>query len=106
MCSPFGWHELQRPKLEEILQKLGQFESMTWNEILVKHKKRNHSVEVYKLCSRAQKRLETLRLDLDQIVSLRLSGEERVWGYRIEHTLNLLWWDPLHEVCPSEKRNT
>lgn len=77
---------------------------MTWNEILVKGKKRNHSVAITQLCAQAQKRLrDSGQADLEELVSLRLSGPERVWGILREGVLAVIWWDPNHEVCPSIK---
>ena len=56
---------------------------------------RNHEVEVGRLCTDARKRLVALHLDdIDKLVSLRLSGKERVWGIRDADVLQLLWWDP------------
>jgi hypothetical protein len=74
---------------------------MTWTEILVQAKKQNHSIKVEDICSTAQQRLEALGLLLDDVVSLRLSGRERVYGYLENGVLILLWWDPLHQICPS-----
>lgn len=99
LVDPFGWHIIDGPLLHAIHQKLAHFESKTWNEILVKEKHRNHTVPVTKLCSDARGRLAALKLDdLEEIVSLRLTGPQRVWGYRIEAVLHLLWWDPEHGV--------
>lgn len=43
----------------------------------------------------AQARLKELRLDdFEQVVSLRLSGQERVFGIQDRRVLSLLWWDP------------
>ncbi len=100
--GPFGWGVLQRDKILEIAGKLAEFEKLTWHEILVISKKRNHSVLVSKLCSEARKRLAAiLQDDIDEIVSLRLSGKERVWGIRQAGVFKVLWWDPKHQVCPS-----
>ena len=41
-----------------------------------------------------------------RLVLRRISGPGRVWGIREEHVLDLLWWDPRHEVCPSPKKHT
>ena len=80
---------------------------MTIHEIFVVGKRSNHSVPVEQLCSQAKKRLEELRLlDLEELHSLRLSGEERIWGILTQNVITLLWWDPNHEVCPSELKNT
>lgn len=103
--GPFSWHPITRSLLvDEILPKLQSFERMTWEEILGR---KNHSVRVADLCRDAQKRLEHLRLDdVEELVSLRLDGKERVWGIRRKASMLLLWWDPNHEVCPSEKKHT
>jgi hypothetical protein len=105
--DPFGWHEIDAMTLRCIQEKLSSFESMTWSEILIVAKKQNHNVEVYKLCKEAINRLEELGLDdLDQLLSLRLQGKERIWGILERGVITLLWWDPEHQVCPSLLKNT
>lgn len=101
MVDPFGWHTVEAPVLLRIRERLAHFESMTWEEILVRAKKQNHSIEVADLCTEAQRRLEERRILLDKVVSLRLSAKERVFGYLENGVLVLLFWDPLHQVCPS-----
>jgi hypothetical protein len=100
MCDPFGWHELDKAKLEEILTKLSQFESMTISEIFIRGKYQHHSIPVSKLEPPAKKRLETLNLpDVEELHRLRLSNKERVWGILTQNIIQLLWWDPEHLVC-------
>jgi hypothetical protein len=107
VVDPFGWHAIERDKLLEVREKLGQFESRTWNEIVVVAKKNNHAVRRDQLCKEAQDRLRQLKLDdIDELTSLRLSGAERVWGIRDNAIMMVLWWDPDHLVCPSEKKHT
>jgi hypothetical protein len=101
LVDPFGWHHLDEESLRSIREKLAQFESMTWNEILVKAKKQNHSIEVNRLCAAAQRRLSQRKIALDEVVSLRLAARERIFGYLDNGVLVLLWWDPDHAVCPS-----
>ncbi len=103
LVAPYGWHTVDGQKLLDIREKLANFETMTWNEILVTAKKRNHSIAVADLSQEAQQRLEELGLGLDEVVSLRLSGAERVFGYLDNGVLVLLWWDPDHQVCPSKR---
>ena len=80
---------------------------MTWREIFVDARKQNHFMGVWTICPDARKRLEDLGYgDLKKIVSLRLSGKERIWGVMEEGVLAVLWWDPGHTVYPVEKRNT
>jgi hypothetical protein len=104
--DPYGWHTIGAAELLAIRERLSHFESMTWNEILVRGKKFNHTVSIADISAAARKRLsESMqgRIDIDELVSLRLSARERVWGIRDQAVLSLLWWDPAHAVCPSLK---
>lgn len=105
--GPFGWHVLELEKLLEIRGKLGSFEGKTWNEFLVAEKSHNHTVPVDQLCAQARRRLEEIgQDDVHSLISLRLSGRERIWGIRQQHILKILWWDPDHQVCPSAHKHT
>ncbi len=105
--GPFGWGQIERDKALEVRDKLGSFESMTWHQILVAAKHRNHTVSIEKLSKAARDRLVEIALDdQDELVSLRLAGAERVWGFREENVLQVLWWDPEHQVYPSTKKHT
>lgn len=103
LAEPYGWTTVSATTLLFIREKLANFETMTWSEILVKAKKQNHSIRVSDISAEAQLRLEEKGLALDEVVSLRLTGKERVFGYLESGVLVLLWWDPNHEVCPSLK---
>lgn len=92
---------------KDIHSKLSEFERKTWNEILIKEKKRNHTIQVSDICTEAQKRLKKIKQDdIDELVSLRLTGQKRVWGIKEGNILKVLWWDPDHTVCPSQKKYT
>jgi len=107
LVSPHGWRDIVPSKLLEIRAKLANFESMTWNDILVTAKKRNHSVSVSRISNEAQNHLSSLNLfDVDEVISLHLTGTERIWGFRQGAVLQVLWWDPEHHVCPSLLKNT
>lgn len=106
MVDPFGWHKVDETTVHEIRQKLGYFESMTVNQVFVVNKHHHHSVRADKLCPEARQRLADLRLEVEDLHSLRLSGPKRVWGFLTQNVLNLLWWDPEHQVCPSLKKGT
>jgi hypothetical protein len=103
--GPFGWLECKpRVKLRDVIQKLGNFESMKWHEI---EGSQSHFISVESLSKPAQDRLlEIGQEDIDQVFSLRLMGAERVIGIRDRWILKLLWWDPNHEVCPSKLKHT
>ncbi len=105
--DPYGWHALGAKGIRYVYMKLCCFEKMTWHEILVAARKQNHLVDTKDLSKDAQERLERLgQSDLEQLLSLRLGGTERVWGVLERGVVTLLWWDPKHQVCPSLLRNT
>jgi hypothetical protein len=108
--DPYGWHTIDMKTFEHIQERLKNFESMTWSDILLDGKKQNHSVAVDRLCKQAKDRLEELRLfPVEKLVSLRLSARGRIWGIpdpKEKAVLKLLWWDPRHEICPSLKKYT
>jgi hypothetical protein len=105
--DPYGWHKVGATELHAIRAKLAHFESMTWADILIKAKKQNHNVQISDLCSQAQKRLKEIHCDdIDELLSLHLSGIERVWGILDRGVMTLLWWDPKHQVCPSLLKHT
>lgn len=105
--GPFGWGDIGEKKLLEIREKLASLETITWREILIKGKKQHHMIRVAALPKENQKRLrETGQHDIDRLVSLRMSGRERVFGILNKASLRLLWWDPDHQVYPSRKKHT
>jgi hypothetical protein len=107
LIDPYGWHVLDLDKINHVKGKLSYFEQMTWREILIDSKKQNHFIDKDRLSLNAQNRLiEIGQDDLDRLVSLRLTGKQRVWGIWEQGTLNLLWWDPEHQVCPSTLKHT
>ena len=105
--DPFGWHILDANGVNVIREKLANFETMTWKEILLDAKKQNHNVSVDKLIKEAQDRLfEIFSEQLDELTSLHLTGKVRVWGKIDEGGMDLIWWDADHRVCPSHKKHT
>lgn len=104
MDGPFGWDRLEKKVLNNILQKLKNFESMTWGEI---EGRRHHSISKDTLSRTAQKRLEEIHMDdVDEVFSLAMGGTERIFGVRERNIFKILWWDPDHQVCPSSKKHT
>ena len=104
MCDPFGWHKVDVTLLLEIHSKLKCFETMTFSDILGRN---HHTVPIERLCKEAQNRLTVLGLDdVEELLSLRLTGISRVWGIMEHNIVVLLWWDPEHLVCPSLLKHT
>lgn len=102
--GPWCWSKIKNVDFIEVLRKMGSFEGMDWAE----HRRHgSHLVAVGNLCKEAQKRLDEIgEDDLDDLFSFRFSGKERMWGVQDRNVIKLLWWDPNHEVCPSEKKGT
>jgi hypothetical protein len=91
---------------DDLFAKLKSYESRTWAEIIANNK-RDHAVPVARLIKPARERLNDLKLDdVDELFRLRLTGTQRVWGIREGRVFHLIWWDPDHEICPSELKNT
>ena len=87
-----------------LIAKLKSYESMRWGEI---DRSKSHPVPIQNLCGEAQRRLEEIgQDDVESLFSLRFSGQQRLWGIRDRAAFKILWWDPNHEVCPSEKKHT
>jgi hypothetical protein len=91
-----------------VVQKLKNFENLTWAEI-DKNKKWNHSILIAKMSQEARKRLEELNIyasDQETLYQLRITQTERLYGIRESGEFYLIWWDPVHKANPSKKPNT
>lgn len=96
---------------KEILPFLQNLEKRQWRDILVNSKKQNHSINASELSTKAQKRLTELPIEAESIISLRLTGTHRIYGYIIGRVFNIIWFDKNHGdngdcVCRSHMRNT
>lgn len=95
----------------EILPRLEGFEQQKWQDILLNDKKHNHSIDVESLNKVAQDRLSACCVEAESLVSLRLSGRHRIYGYMTGAIFNVLWYDDNHGdndtcVCRSKKKHT
>jgi hypothetical protein len=107
MCDPFGWNTIDEKTVSYIRDKLKNFETMIWKQILLDASKQNHPVKVSDICKEARDRLEEIgEEDQQELISLRLGGIKRVWGIMDNGVLRLLWWDPNHKIYPSTLKHT
>jgi hypothetical protein len=103
-CDPWGWNMLDGIILHRIRDRLKALETMTFRDVF---KTNSHPIETWRLCNDAKKRLGEIGVIADELISLRVTGVERLWGCRIDsNVVELLWWDPLHQVYPVEKKHT
>ena len=95
----------------EILPRLQALESQTWSEILVRDKKQNHSINVADLNKDAQARLADRYIEAESLISLRITGNHRIYGYITGRVFNIIWYDDDHGdnntcVCRSYLKHT
>jgi hypothetical protein len=90
----------------EIGDQLKSYSQRTWGEIRLSHK-RDHPIPCDQLCPRAQGRLRDLKLDdIDELWRFRFSNTRRLWGIKDGRLMKVVWWDPDHEVYPTQPHNT
>lgn len=95
----------------EIIPRFQALETQTWGEILIAGKKENHSVEVSSLNKTAKDRLAENCIEAEALISLRLTGNHRLYGYMNGRVFNIIWYDDDHGdnsrcVCRSYKKHT
>lgn len=108
--GPWSFKQLDCPQWwDDIYSKLKNYETMTWQEIYDasggrSHGNNNHDIPICDLIPQARRRLKELNLDdISSLFSLRLTGQQRIWGILDGNVLKLLWFDPKHQICPSLK---
>ena len=104
----WGWNKINCSYFfKNVWRKMREFETKKWSEVLGGDHYQNHKIKVNNITSAAQKRLKQLnRDDVDELISLRLTGEQRIWAIQMKRTAVVLWWDPKHEVKLSRKKHT
>lgn len=108
---PFTQEHIGELIWDEILPRLKALESQTWNEILIRDKKLNHSINVEELSKIAQDRLANRFIEAESLISLRVTGNHRIYGYMTGRVFNILWYDDDHGdnktcVCRSHLKHT
>ena len=91
------------------MPKLRDFETMTWAQIKRaaggrRYGTNHHSLSIADdLGDGATVRARELRLGVDELFSLRLTGKRRLIGIRSGRHFKVLWYDPEHEVAKRNK---
>lgn len=59
------------------------------------------------ICDEAQLRwLENDNLNqFEELFRLRLGGNRRIWGVRVQHHFFMVWYERNHKICPIRDRN-
>ena len=95
----------------EVLPFLKSLEKRTWHEILSRSNNNNHFIMASDLNTVAKKRLEEMYIEYDAVVSLRLNGTHRLYGFIVDAVFHVLWFDKVHGdndecVCRSHMKHT
>lgn len=101
-AGPFSWTIQPDAKFREVMEKLHEFEGKNWADII---NTGSHPIVIQDLCKAARDRLADIKLDdVDELMSFRLTGPNRVWCIQAGNIMRALWWDPEHMICPSKKK--
>lgn len=68
VAAPHGWHEISRTQMLQVIERLKNFETMAWKEILGRQ---NHFIPVSDLIGSARSCLEEQWQGADEVLSLR-----------------------------------
>jgi hypothetical protein len=90
-----------------LLDRIASIEQMTVHEVFSQDGRigKDYPLNSASLPNKdAQRRLSDLQLDdLDRISQLRIGSRQRLYGQRVGARFYALWWDPHHEIWPSNK---
>lgn len=76
---------------------------MKWGEIVTMSGGRNHLIFADSIVREAIRDLSDANLaEIDEVMSLRLTGTNRIFGFMENEVMHILWWDPEHRVCPTK----
>lgn len=86
--------------------KLAEWTKLMWKEIdtfstPTRHKS-HHTMPCEELCEESQLRLMDLGHSGETIFRFRLGSSRRLWGFRVVSEFQILWYDPLHQIYPTE----
>ena len=98
--------------LPEFFKYLSNLDNQLWGEILTttsgrRSGTRNHNISLLDLVSDAQKRAAEISIDdFEELCSIAINSRMRIWGYIADGIFYIIWFDPEHEIYPTQKRHT
>lgn len=111
-CGVWSW-DIARQWSDEnwentILPKLKEWEQLNWSEIdgfsSGTGHKMHHNMDTSDICDEAQLRLMEIEKYNDEIFRFRLGGLPRLWGFRTVANFDILWFDPTHQIYPTNRK--
>ena len=106
-----GWNDVTLSSFaNRIIKKLKDCEGQTWHEIETAsggktHGSNSHFISGDKLPKQEKKYFmeQGYMRNFEKVFSFRLSGKERLIGFRDKAIFVVLWYDPCHEFFPSTR---
>ena|SRR5271154_6078203 len=107
-AGPWGFGQVDGPTLCQILGHLKAFESMTLNAVFHSggYPGKDYDVEAIPNSAAAECLEEAGLADQTKIWVLRLGGKPRLYGFLLGNVFHVVFWDPEHEIWPSQLRHT
>lgn len=100
--SDSDWSSVIEPKLMD-------WSKLTWGEIdnfsagkAAKRHKMHHTMPTEAIVDEAITRLEDIDRYDDTMFRFRLGNRRRLWGFRIVSEFHIVWFDPEHDIYPTE----
>jgi hypothetical protein len=106
----FEWGQVSDPRrVRTILRRVMELEGKTWFDLQKADVSLHaHELSANRLSPEAEQAIADAKLDaeVDQLFQVGVSGKQRIIGLRYESEFHVVWWDPMHEFCPSKKKGT
>jgi hypothetical protein len=105
--GPWGFNGLGDAGWRSLMTCLASFESMTMHEAFAMGGPgKDYDIDLIPT-ARARERLEVLGFgDQTKISRFQLAGKPRLYGFRVGHVFHAVFWDPEHQIWPSQKKHT
>jgi hypothetical protein len=106
--GPWSFAGMSSAEMCGLMKRLAQFETMMVGEAFPGSGKPGKEYDVEDIpTAEARKRLDAIGLaDMTKISVFRLSGEQRLYGFRCGNVFHVVWWDPQHVIWPSHLKHT
>ena len=105
--APWATSSDGKPSVDHVFNNLRGVEGMQWSDVVSasggKSKgTNNHYISSKELSKEAIRRMELIRLEEDELFSLRTQGDVRLWGIIDPENgcFFVIWYDPKHKVYP------
>lgn len=103
--GPWSFDKITAEDSQQLFRFLGNIETQTVGELAAGTETGLYKEYDMGDCPNPEplRRLGELYEGADAICRLRVDGKKRLYGIKQDHVFAVLWWDPEHEVWPSNR---